>query len=78
MSQSNFPEAVPHIRQYTVSSCSQTRMVAKPFYVSKPCPVPVPYIRISGLWLKEAGFPIGGKFKATVNDGLLILEAVKK
>jgi len=53
-------------------------MVAKPFYVSKPCPVPVPYIRISGLWLKEAGFPIGGKFKATVNDGLLILEAVKK
>jgi len=39
--------------------------------------VNVPFIRLCGKWLKDAGFSVTDKVKVTVKDNLLVLEAVK-
>jgi hypothetical protein len=36
----------------------------------------VPFIRICGKWLKDAGVSVKSKVKVTVKDNLLILETV--
>lgn len=36
----------------------------------------VPQIRIRGKWLAQAGFPIGVRFTATVENGKLILSPI--
>jgi len=35
--------------------------------------VSVPYIRLSGLWLKHAGFPIGARIEVRIKRGKLLL-----
>jgi hypothetical protein len=35
--------------------------------------VSVPYIRLSGLWLKRAGFPIGARIEVRISQGELLL-----
>jgi hypothetical protein len=35
--------------------------------------VSVPYIRLSGLWLKRAGFPIGARIEVRIKRGKLLL-----
>ena len=35
--------------------------------------VPVPYVRLCGRWLQEAGFTIGQRIKVEINDGRLMI-----
>lgn len=35
-----------------------------------------PALRVSGRWLRDAGFDLGQEFEITVNDGRLVIEAV--
>ena len=55
----------PYSRKLTVS------------YLSNSNSVNVPFIRLCGKWLKDAGFSIDDKIKVTVKDNLLVLEPVK-
>ncbi len=36
----------------------------------------VPYIRLKGKWLREAGFREGGRVLVTVSNGRLVIEPV--
>jgi len=38
--------------------------------------VSVPYIRLSGLWLNRAGFPIGARIEVRIKRGKLLLVRV--
>jgi len=58
------------LRELTVSSRYSVRQLS--FGVT------VPYIRISGKWLNEAGFDIGQKFTVQRDGGKLILKPVKE
>jgi hypothetical protein len=55
----------PYTRQLTISYLSQSNNVN------------VPFIRLCGKWLEDAGFSVDDKIKITVKDKLLVLEAVK-
>ena len=37
---------------------------------------PVPYVRLYGCWLKDAGFTIGQRIRVEVNEGRLTIEPV--
>lgn len=34
----------------------------------------VPYLHLSGVWLQQAGFPIGGQVRLQVQDGRIVIE----
>jgi hypothetical protein len=34
----------------------------------------VPYLHLSGVWLQQAGFPIGGRVRLRVNEGCIVIE----
>ena len=51
-------------RQLVVSQLSQSR---------RRDLVSVPYIRMAGLWLKRAGFPIGARIEVQIGHGKLLL-----
>ncbi|MDQ7982492.1 SymE family type I addiction module toxin [Paraburkholderia sp. SARCC-3016] len=64
------------VRHLTVSKLRQ------PFYRPKHWPSwrhnyedypPVPWIRLSGRWLEEAGFEISGKARVEVQKGKLVI-----
>jgi len=55
------PPPRPYSRQLTVSYLSHS----------------VPFIRLCGKWLKDAGFSVNDKVKVTVEDDLLLLELMK-
>jgi hypothetical protein len=57
-------------RQLTVSRTYQPRRPR--VYTSRP-DVRVPYLRFNGLWLAEAGFPIGSKVHVQVEEGRLVV-----
>ena len=59
------PPLRPYSRQLTVS------------YLYDSNSVNVPFIRLCGKWLNDAGFSTKNKVKVTVKDNLLILEPVK-
>ena len=59
------PPQRPYTRQLTVS------------YLFDSNNVNVPFIRLSGKWLKDAGFSVKNKVHVTVKDNLLVLEAIK-
>jgi toxic protein SymE len=43
----------------------------------EPSPsLPMPYLRLRGRWLKDAGFAIGRNVKVEVNEGRLTIEPV--
>jgi hypothetical protein len=64
MYQSNQSQCKPYSRQLTVS------------YLH-PLNGRVPFIRLCGKWLKDAGFSIEDKVNVTVKDNLLVIEPVK-
>ena len=37
---------------------------------------PLPFLRLRGRWLAEAGFPIGTKFRVDVSPGRLVIETL--
>ena len=55
----------PYARQLTVS------------YMYQSGKFEVPFIRICGKWLEDAGFSVNNKVRVIVEDNLLILETVK-
>ena len=55
----------PYARQLTVS------------YMYQSGKYEVPFIRICGKWLEDAGFSVNNKVRVIVEDNLLILETVK-
>lgn len=57
-------------RQLTVSHTHQPRRPRR--YTPYPG-VRVPYLRFNGLWLAEAGFPIGSKVRVQVEEGRLVV-----
>lgn len=58
-------------RQLTVSRTYQTR-ARQAWY--EPAPeVRVPYLRFNGLWLAEAGFPVGSRVRVEVEEGRLVV-----
>jgi len=57
------PPSKPYARQLTVSYQSGKS--------------DVPFIRLCGKWLEDAGFSVDDKVKIIVKDNLLILEPVK-
>ena len=59
------PPQRPYARQLTVS------------YLFDSNNVNVPFIRLCGKWLKDAGFSVNDKIKVIVKDNLLVLEPVK-
>ena len=64
MSQSNCFKVEPYSRRLTVTHLHQ-------------CNSTVPFIRLCGKWLKDAGFSITDKVNVTVKDNLLVLEPAK-
>jgi toxic protein SymE len=44
--------------------------------VPRRFPAPMPFLRLKGRWLGEAGFAIGVPVQVTVAPGLLVLEAL--
>jgi len=64
MFQQNCQKVKLHSRQLTVSYLHQSNGS-------------VPFIRLCGKWLKDAGFCVEDKIKVTVKDNLLVLEPVK-
>ena len=38
--------------------------------------VPMPFLRLQGRWLDQAGFPIGAQVQVQVNQGRLVLEVI--
>ena len=51
------------------------RKVSYQRLINKPV---VPFIRLSGQWLENAGFSIGREFTLTSQDNKLILEPIKE
>jgi hypothetical protein len=41
-----------------------------------PRPEPLPYLRLRGRWLEEAGFPVGAQIRVRVEPHRLILEVI--
>ncbi|WP_170134694.1 SymE family type I addiction module toxin [Steroidobacter cummioxidans] len=37
---------------------------------------PMPFLRLQGRWLDQAGFPIGAQVQVQVNQGRLVLEVI--
>jgi len=64
MSQSNYLKGEPYSRQLKVSYLHQLNGS-------------VPFIRLCGKWLKDAGFSVDDKVNVTVKDNLLVLEPAK-
>ena len=64
MSHSNCFNVKPYSRQLTVSYLHQLNGS-------------VPFIRLCGKWLKDAGFSVTDKVIVTIKDNLLVLEPVK-
>ena len=59
-----------------VHACRKPKTL-KVNYLSKLHPqVDVPYLRLHGWWLHNAGFTIGRTLKVEVSEGRLVIEAV--
>ncbi len=60
----------------TVHACRKPKTLRVNF-LSRPHPkVDVPYLRLRGWWLHNAGFTIGRTLKVEVSEGKLVIEAV--
>jgi toxic protein SymE len=42
----------------------------------RPAPAPMPFLRLQGRWLDQAGFAIGSEVRVRVCEGLLVLEVI--
>ena len=61
-------------RRLTVSgSCPESRAAS---HLCRLLP-PMPFLRLRGRWLKQAGFDIGARVQVSVSAGRLVLEVVQ-
>ena len=60
-------------RRLTISSRYPESRARRPQYVSA---VPMPFLRLQGRWLDQAGFPIGARVQVQVDRGRLVLEVI--
>ena len=60
-------------RRLTISSrCPESR-ARRSQYVRL---MPMPFLRLQGRWLDQAGFPIGAQVQVQVDRGRLVLEVI--
>ena len=45
-------------------------------YLPAPWPDPLPYLRLRGRWLEQAGFAVGAQIRVRVEPHRLILEVI--
>lgn len=60
-------------RRLTVS---YTHPESRPSRVPRPLPSPMPFLRLRGRWLDQAGFAIGKPVRVAVAPGLISLEVL--
>jgi hypothetical protein len=60
----------------TRSPCRKARRFTVSYLPQDKPGSSVPYLRLRGHWLNDAGFPIGQKLKVEVSDGRLTIEPV--
>lgn len=61
-------------RRLTVSRQYPERRAARPGYLPTE---PMPFLRLQGRWLDEAGFAIGANVRVEVAAGRLVLEVIE-
>ena len=64
-------------RRLTISCCHPERRAARPVYVNHRPLEPMPFLRLRGRWLDQAGFAIGSQVRVAVSRGRLIVEVVE-
>lgn len=60
-------------RRLTISSRYPEIRTRRAEYVRA---VPMPFLRLQGRWLDQAGFPIGAQVRVEVDRGRLIVEVI--
>lgn len=61
-------------RRLTVSSSHAPSRAARPRYLPN---APMPFLRLRGRWLDQAGFGIGANVRVEVSAGRLVVEVVE-
>ena len=61
-------------RRLTVSRQYPESRAARPRYLPT---APMPFLRLQGRWLDEAGFAIGANVQVVVSPGRLVVEVVE-
>src|SRR5690242_20538786 len=64
-----------HARRLTVSRHYPENRSTRPRYVAPAAPMP--FLRLQGRWLDQAGFAIGADVRVEVQAGRLVLEVVE-
>lgn len=64
-----------HARRLTVSSNYPESRARRPRYPST-VPAPMPFLRLCGRWLDQAGFGIGAQVHVEVSSGKLVVEVI--
>lgn len=62
------------VHRLTVSRQYPESRAARPAYLPAP---PMPFLRLRGRWLDEAGFAIGANVRVEVSAGRLVVEVVE-
>jgi hypothetical protein len=60
-------------RRLTVSRIHPESRTARPRYLPS---APMPFLRLRGRWLDQAGFGIGANVRVQVSSGRLVLEVI--
>lgn len=55
---------------------SRTEAPSRASRFPRPLPEPLPFLRLQGRWLDQAGFTIGAAVRVAVAHGLLALEVI--
>lgn len=61
-------------RRLTVSSSHPESRAVRPRYLPA---APMPFLRLRGRWLDQAGFAIGTNVRVTVSAGRLVVEVIE-
>ena len=61
-------------RRLTVSRQHPESRAARPRYLPT---APMPFLRLQGRWLDEAGFAIGANVQVVVSPGRLVVEVIE-
>ena len=62
-------------RRLTVSRQHPQSRAARPRYL--PTTAPMPFLRLQGRWLDQAGFAIGANVQVVVSPGRLVVEVIE-
>lgn len=62
------------VRRLTISSSHPESRTRRPRQLSK---APMPFLRLRGRWLDQAGFAIGMNVRVEVGAGRLVLEVIE-